>query len=83
MTGWEWEGAAKDSAGCGVSDNETRARQAAEAWLKANPQGTVVLGPMPLAVYRVKGGCAERSRRLQDGRIVWARIPAPQPGACG
>ena len=90
MIGWEWEGAADGSAGCGVSDDEDKAREAAEAWLKANPQGTAVLGAARLAdgtttlsAYWARAGVARRSRRLRDGRIVWARIPASQPGASG
>ena len=43
MIGWAWEGTTNGSAGCGVSDDEDRAREAAEAWLQANPQGTAVL----------------------------------------
>jgi hypothetical protein len=87
MNGWEWEGAAAGSAGCGVSDDEDRAREAAEAWLMANPRGTAVLGAARLAdgtttlsAYWARAGRARRARRLRDGRIVWARIPASRPG---
>ena len=87
MNGWEWEGTAAGSAGCGVSDDEDRAREAAEAWLKANPQGTAVLsaarladGTTTLSAYWARAGRARRSRRLRDGRIAWARIPVPRPG---
>ena len=90
MIGWAWEGIADGSAGCGVSDDEDRARKATEAWLKANPQGTAVLGAARLAdgtttlsAYWARAGVARRSRRLRDGRIAWARIPAPRPGADG
>ena len=88
MIGWAWEGIADGSAGCGVSDDEDRARLAAEAWLKANPQGTAVLdtarltdGTTTLSAYWARDGLARRSRRLRDGRIVWARIPVPRPRA--
>jgi hypothetical protein len=88
--GWAWEAAVEDRAGCGVSDDEDRAREAAEAWLKANPHGTAVLGmawladgTTTLSAYWGKVVCARRSRRLSDGRIVWAWIPAPQPGTDG
>jgi hypothetical protein len=88
VIGWEWEGAARGSAGCGVSDDEERARQAAEAWLKANPRGTAVLGAARLedgttmlSAYWARAGWARRSRRLRDGRITWARIPVLRPGA--
>jgi len=87
---WEWEAAAEGVTGCGVSDDEDRARKAAEAWLRANPEGTAVLGAARLAVgtttlsaYWARAGRARRSRRLRDGRIVWARVPAPRPGAGG
>ena len=90
MIGWTWEGAAKNSAGCGVSDDEDRAREAAEAWLRANPHGDAVLsaawladGTTTLSAYWARTGCVRQSRRLRDGRIVWARIPAPQPGTDG
>ena len=88
MNGWAWDGAAEGSAGCGVSDDEDRAREAAEAWLTANPHGTAVLGtarlndgPTTLSVHWTSTGRARRSRRQRDGRITWARIPASQPGA--
>jgi hypothetical protein len=68
VIGWAWEGIADGSAGCGVSDDEDRARLAAEAWLKANPQGTAVLdtarltdGTTTLSSYWAlrggRGGC--------------------------
>jgi hypothetical protein len=63
---------------------------AAEAWLKAHPAATAVIdtarladGSRTLSAYWVKDGCARRSRRLRDGRIIWARIPVPQPGDGG
>ena len=90
MIGWEWEAAAEGSAGCGVSDDEDRAREAAEVWLKANPQGTAVLGAVrltdgttTLSAYWARSGLARRSRRLRDGRIVWVRISVPRLGAYG
>jgi hypothetical protein len=90
VNGWTWDGRAPSAEGCGVSDAEDRARLAAEAWLTANPHGTAVLGtarlddgPTTLSAHWVKDGRARRSRRLRDGRIVWARIPAPRPGAGG
>ena len=78
------------AAGCGVSDAEDRARQAAEAWVSANLHGTAVLGtarpddgPTTLSAHWVSTGRARRSRGLRDGRITWARIPVPRPGAGG
>jgi hypothetical protein len=83
VIGWEWEGAAQDGAACGVSDDEGRARAAAEAWLKANPGATAVLGTARLAdgtttlsAYWARCGRPRRSRRLRDGRISWARVPS-------
>lgn len=49
VIGWAWEGTAKGSAGCGISDDEDRAREAAETWLKANPGATAVLDTARLA----------------------------------
>ena len=90
MNGWVWDGTAPAAAGCGVSDDEDRAREAAEAWLKANPQATAVLGAArledgttSLSAYWARAGRARRSRRLRDGRIAWARIPVPRPGGGG
>ena len=90
MNGWTWDAAAPAAAGCGVSDAEDRARLAAEAWLTANPHGTAVLGaarlddgPTTLSAHWTSTGRTRRSRRLRDGRIVWARIPAPRAGAGG
>jgi hypothetical protein len=90
VIGWEWDGAVAGSGGCGVSDDEDRAREAAESWLKANPRGTAVLGAArledgttTLSAYWAAAGVARRSRRLRDGRIVWARIPVPRPGGGG
>jgi hypothetical protein len=86
VIGWTWEGAAYGRAGCGLSDDEDRAREAAEAWLRANPGATAVLGTARLAdgtttlsAWWAREGCARRSRRLRDGRIVWARVPALRP----
>ena len=39
VIGWAWEGTADGSAGCGVSDDEDRARLAAEAWLRPTRAG--------------------------------------------
>lgn len=83
MIAWSWEGTAEDGSGCGVSDDEDRARKAAEQWLRASPRGTALLGPAylddsPRALSSSWRPCGEqkRARRLQDGRITWARIPA-------
>ena len=88
ISGWAWEGAAPGGAACGVADDEDRARLAAEAWLRANPGATAVLGTARLAdgtttlsAYWARDGQARRSRRLRDGRITWARIPAPRQAA--
>ncbi len=83
IAGWAWEATAPGIAACGVSDREDRARQAAEAWLRANPGAVAVLGTARLAdgtttlsAYWAQDGQARRSRRLRDGRITWARVPA-------
>lgn len=83
ITGWAWEGVAPGAAACGVSGDEDRARLAAETWLTANPGATAVLGTARLAdgtttlsAYWAGDGRPRRSRRLRDGRITWARIPA-------
>lgn len=84
MNGWEWEGTtAAGNAGCGVSDDEDRARRSAEAWLSANPGATAVLGPArlqdgatTLSAYWARYGRSRQSRRLRDGRIAWMPVPA-------
>lgn len=88
MIGWTWEGAAEGSAGCGLSDDEGRARADAERWLEANPRATAVLGmerltdgSSTLSAYWAAIGVARRSRRTPDGRITWA--PAPGAGPAG
>jgi hypothetical protein len=90
ISGWAWEGTAPGAAGCGVSDKEDKARLAAEAWLAANPGAVAVLevarladGVTTLSAYWAGDGRARRSRRLRDGRIIWARVPAPRPEAAG
>lgn len=81
MIGWAWDGVAPGVTGCGVSDDEERARRAAEAWLAANPGGTALLGLARLDVgLRVlssswePAGRQRRSRRLRGGRIGWERV---------
>lgn len=83
MIGWAWDGTAAGAGGCGVSDDEGKARKAAEAWLAANPGGTAVLGPArltdgtaALSAHWDMIGREKRSRRMNDGRIVWARPSA-------
>jgi hypothetical protein len=90
VIGWAWDAAAEGIAGCGLSDDEDRARAAAEAWVRAHPGATAVLdtarlwdGTATWSAYWAKDGRARRSRRLRDGRIVWARVPALRPGARG
>jgi MoaA/NifB/PqqE/SkfB family radical SAM enzyme len=82
ISGWAWEGTAPGAAGCGVSDEEDRARQAAEKWLTDHPGAVAVLGTARLAdgtttlsAWWDRVGQVRRSRRLRDGRITWARIP--------
>ena len=88
ISGWAWEGTAPGATGCGVSDKEDKARLAAEAWLAANPGAVAVLGTARLAdgtttlsAWWTGVGQGRRSRRLRDGRITWARIPAQPPSA--
>jgi len=83
IAGWAWEGTAPGAAGCGVSDKEDGARLAAEAWLRAHPGAVAVLdtarladGVATLSAYWFRDGRPRRSRRMRDGRITWARIPA-------
>lgn len=85
MIGWQWDAAAPGASGHGVAGEEDRAREAAEAWLRANPAGTALLGLAVLsgdqralsASWRPFGE-QERSRRLPGGRITWGRAPARQ-----
>jgi hypothetical protein len=83
IAGWAWEGTAPGGAACGVSDKEDRARLAAEAWVRAHPGAVAVLdaarladGVTTLSAYWARDGRPRRSRRMRDGRITWARIPA-------
>jgi len=90
ISGWAWEATALGAGGCGVSDDEDRARRAAEAWLAAHPGAVAVIdtarlayGTSTLAACWARDGRPARSRRLPDGRITWARVPAQRqaPGA--
>jgi len=90
VIGWAWDGAAGSAAGCGVSDDEGRARQAAEEWLLANPgavaelsRATLADGATCLSAYWARTGHPKRSRRHRNGRITWARVPARQLRAAG
>jgi hypothetical protein len=90
VIGWTWEGAADGGAARGVSDDEDRAREAAEAWLRANPGATAVLsrahladGTTTLSAFWARTGHPRQSRRGRDGRITWARVPAARQRAAG
>jgi len=90
ISGWAWEGTGPGAGGCGVSDEEDRARQAAEAWLTAHPGAVAFLGTARLAdgtrtltAYWATDGHSRRSRRLPDGRITWARVPAQDTTGTG
>jgi hypothetical protein len=82
VNGWMWHGTAPGAAAEGVSDEEDRARAAAEAWLRANPGGTALLEQAWLADITVTldprweavpSGARLASRCLPDGRVTWAR----------
>ena len=64
IVGWAWEGTAPGIAACGVSDQEDRARLAAEKWLEDNPGAVAVLG----------------AARLADGTGRWPVGRAGAPG---
>jgi hypothetical protein len=88
--GWTWDGTADGGAARGLSDDETRARDAAEAWLRANPGATAVLtrahladGATTLSAFWVRTGHPKQSRRLHNGRITWVRVTARQLRAAG
>jgi len=91
ISAWAWEGAAPGAAACGVSDDEDRAREAAEKWLADHPGAVAVLnrarladGTASLSAWWARVGQARRSRRLPDGRITWARVPVRwQPPGTG
>lgn len=81
MIGWQWEGAAPGVAACGVSDDEERARGAAEAWLAAHPGGTALLGrtrldddPRALSASWRPIGARESARRLPGAQVAWTFI---------
>jgi len=87
-SGWAWDAAAPGAGACGVSDDEDRARLAAEEWLASRPGAVAVLdaarladGTTTLSAWWARDGQPRRSRRLRDGRITWARVPWRAPGA--
>ena len=84
MNGWEWTGTAPGTETTYLGDDEDRARDRAETWLKANPAGQVTLGQVFLSDLSrslehgwYPAGLRERSKR-RDGRVVWERV---SPGA--
>lgn len=90
MIGWAWEGTAGSSAGCGVSDTEEKAKQAAGDWLRANPDGEAVLsrarladGTATLCAFWALTGPVRHSRRARDGRITWAQVPSTRAAGAG
>lgn len=78
MIGYSWEGSVPGSSACGISDDEGRAVRSAEAWLQANPGGTVRVGKAvltdigtALTPWWEPSGPQMMSYDREDGGIGW------------
>jgi hypothetical protein len=80
MIVWVWD-AGSD---CGVSDDRSRARKAAAAFLRAGSTDTacveqafLVSGVRTLTMVYDRTGTGWSARRCRNGRIAWKPLPAP------
>jgi hypothetical protein len=85
---WLWDASIPARSGRGVTDDETRARQAAEAWMCSGNAGGVrvekaftVLGNATLTVGYERTGEGWAAQRDPGGRITWTpfTMPLPEP----
>ncbi len=75
---WTWDAFAPGRSGGGASDDEQRARQAAEAWMRANQAETasldqvrLALGSGSLLTHYERTGIRLAAERHRNGRITW------------
>jgi hypothetical protein len=83
---WLWEASGPTRSGRGITDDETRARQAAEAWIRAGhasaarvEKAHAALGIESLTSEYVRTGHGWVARRRSDGRIAWVPFSASLP----
>ena len=81
-----WDATAPAGSGGGVSDDQARARTAAEAWMRAHGPGSAAQMQKALAMIGTRDlddcyqpmGHGWTAHRHADGRITWVP-PAPAP----
>jgi hypothetical protein len=71
---WEWDCSAPGRSGGGVRDDEERALQAAEAWMREHRASAARVAPVLLDVVElayVPAGQALEAVQHGDNRITW------------
>lgn len=83
MIVWLWDTTAAACEGRGVTDDETRAREAAEARMRSDQadsarveRALAVLGVETLTSGYERTGLGWAARRHHDGRITWVPFPS-------
>jgi len=86
MIVWLWDARGPARSGLGVTDNDARARQAAEAWMRRGhasaarvEKALARLGIESLTSGYLRTGQGWAAQRQHDGRIVWTALPASLP----
>lgn len=84
MIVWLWDASVPARCGRGVTDDEERARRAAETWLRSGDAGgarvekaLTVLGCVTLTVAYERTGEGWAAQRGRDGQITWTPLTAP------
>lgn len=85
MIVWLWDARLPARTGRGVTDNEGRARQAAETWMRGGGAGAArvekaftVLGCLTLAVGYERTGEGWVAQRDEDEQITWTPLAPRQ-----
>jgi hypothetical protein len=83
---WLWEASGPTRNGRGITDDEARARQAAEAWIRGGhtnaarvERALAALGVESLTSEYVRTGHGWVARSRDDGRIAWVPFSASLP----
>jgi hypothetical protein len=83
---WLWDATGPIRSSRGITDDEARARQAAEAWIQGGHANTArvekalaALGIESLTSEYARTGHGWVARRRSDGRIAWVPLSASLP----
>jgi hypothetical protein len=83
---WLWDASGPTRSGRGVTDDEARARQAAEAWIRSGHANTARvekalarLGIESLTSDYVRTGHGWVAQHHRDGRIAWVPFSTSLP----